>query len=294
VAAALQWARTTHDPLAVPLAVGRTMVLAEQGHLREALEVSEPLADVMPTDPDLHAWTIACRVYPTLFLNRLTDAQDLAHRAVRLAVQPLTHTQCLEACGLAHVFAGDAETGLKYHLQATAVALRLDPATLAGALCLQAQAQLSGGDLDGAEETLAESLRIGAPVDANYLWKRGDLAMARGRPEEALEHYVSSIAAAHQRHNQLQIMFDLAGAAMSLASLRRDADALELVGMLRAEVFELGGVEVELIGHVLGGEEIAAAKQRQGSAATAEHLARGRSVPAAERIAHVYALARLY
>ena len=78
-----------------------------------------------------------------------------------------------------------------------------------------------------------------------------------------------------------------------VAADKLTARTLELVGMLRAEVFELGGVGVELVGHVLGGGEIAAAEQRQGPAATAEHVARGRSVPATERIAHVYALARL-
>jgi hypothetical protein len=296
VAAALQWAWTMHDPMAIPLAVGRTMVLTEEGHLREAVEVSEPLADVTPSDPDLHAWSIACRVFLTLVLNRLAEAQDLAHRALRLAVQPLTRTLCLEVCGLAHVFVGDAETGLSYHLRATAVARGLDPATLSGALFLQAQAQLSSGDPNGAEKTLSESLRIGAPVDANMLWKHdsmhADIALVRHRPQDALAHYVSSITTAHNRQNQLHIVFSLVGVAITLATLRRDADALELVGMARAEVFELGGVG-ELLSNYPGGDEIAAAEQRQGPAATAEHLARGRSVPAAERIARVHALARL-
>jgi predicted ATPase/class 3 adenylate cyclase len=296
IAAALRWTRAVEHPLAISLAVGRTMVLAEEGRLREALEVSSFLGDVAPADPDLHAWTLACRVYPNAFLNRLAEAQDLAHRAVELAVQPLTRTVCLEACGLAYVFAGDGPTGLVYHREASAIARGLDPATLSGALILEAQAYLYSGDPDRAEATAAEFWSVGLPVDASYLWKRNtfyaDLAMVRGRPEEALGHYAASLHAAQERDNQLQMMFDLLGAAVTLAALHRDADALDLMGIVRAAVAEFGGAGAQLVSHLLRDEELREAERRAGPSAVAEHEARGRAVPAAMRVARACDLAR--
>jgi len=296
IAEALRWTRAVEDPLAVSLAVGRTMVLAEEGRLREALEASALVGDLTQADPDLHAWTLACQVYPKAFLNRLAEAQELAHRAIGLAVQPLTRTVCLEACGLVHVFAGDAPTGLVYHREATAIARGLDPATLSGALILEAQAHLYSGDPDRAEAAAAEFWSVGLPVDASYLWKRNsfyaDLAMVRGRPDEALGHYVASLRAAQERDNQLQIMFDLLGTAVTLAALHRDADALELVGIVRAAVAEFGGAGAQFVSHLLRDDELREAERRAGPAAIAEREARGRAVPAAMRVARACELAR--
>jgi predicted ATPase/DNA-binding transcriptional ArsR family regulator len=65
-AAALRWARAAGEPMADTLAVSRAIILSEQGHQREALELIDSVGDVSRLDPDTHALAVLSRLYGTL------------------------------------------------------------------------------------------------------------------------------------------------------------------------------------------------------------------------------------
>jgi tetratricopeptide (TPR) repeat protein len=55
VAAAVRWAQSTCSPLAAPLIAARGVLLADNGHLREAIETLEQLLASPPADPNVHS-----------------------------------------------------------------------------------------------------------------------------------------------------------------------------------------------------------------------------------------------
>jgi hypothetical protein len=161
---------------------------------------------------------------------------------------------------------------------------------------LEAQARLFAGQPERAAKQLADAEHVGGPVDAFMLGRRytiyADLAMLTGRTHDALEQYARSLEAAQASGNELQVMFDLRGVANALAVLGEDRDAFEVVGMVAAQVAELGGPGASVVEHLLGGEAVLAARQRVGPKAAAGHEARGRAVPAGARVDRACQLAR--
>jgi hypothetical protein len=159
---------------------------------------------------------------------------------------------------------------------------------------MEAQARLFAGDLDRATQQFADAERLGEPVDAAWLrgreTSRADLAVASGRPEEALEHYALSLEAALVSGNSFQIFTDLTGLAYALASAGHDVAALEVAGLASAQGAEVGASSLNIMS---GGEELAAAEQRLGPAG-AEHRARGIAVPTGGRVARACALAHAH
>jgi hypothetical protein len=160
----------------------------------------------------------------------------------------------------------------------------------------EAQARLAAGQLDRVAPLLAEAERIGRPVEAVLIDRRmtvyADLSMALGRPREALERYAQSLEYAQAAGNELQVMFDLLGVANALSVLQDDENVLELVGMADAHVSELAGPGNRAKGHLLGEAEVAACRARLGPEREAAALARGRAVPAAQRVDRACTLAR--
>ena len=151
-------------------------------------------------------------------------------------------------------------------------------------------------DLEGAARASAEAERIGRPADAKMLWhtetSQGDLALLTDRPLDALGHYVLSIEAAEARADQLQTLFDLFGLALALAGAGDAPDALEVHEMALAHGELVGGPGTGVIGHMLGYDPITAAEEQLGAAAASEARARGRAVPAGQRVWHACRLAR--
>jgi hypothetical protein len=163
-------------------------------------------------------------------------------------------------------------------------------------LVFEAQARMLARDFDGAAHATAEAERIGRPADAKMLWhmetSKGDLALLTGRPLDALGHYVLSIEAAEARADELQTLFDLFGLALALAGAGEDLDALEVHEMALAHGEVVGGPDTATIGHMLGYDPITTAEEQVGAAAAAEAKARGRAVPAGQRVRHACRLAR--
>ena len=296
-AAALRWARATGDALAAPLGAARAGLLADKGRVREALAVLEPLLDGRSGDPTVHARALIAHALSLMVLNRLDESIADAERAVAIATDPMTQALALGQSAIVRTFRGEHDAAVRDSEQSVAVARALGPAALSGALLFAAQAHLYAGELNRAAERLAEAERVGAPVDASKLGSvptvYGDLAMASGSPQEALQHYARSLEAAQAREDHLQVLFDLLGVATALAALRADDEALEVAGLAEGQGLDVGGPAARNVAHLLGTDSLMATEERTGPAGVAELKARGRAAPAGSRVARACQLARL-
>jgi hypothetical protein len=121
----------------------------------------------------------------------------------------------------------------------------------------------------------------------------GDLAVARGRPAEALEPYARSLESAERRGDALQVFFDLAGMANALGALARDEDAVEVYALARSQAEDVGESAVQLGEHLLGDSWVRSAAERLGGEGEAAARSRGHAVPPGQRVARACALARV-
>lgn len=295
-AAALRWARANDDALAAPLGAARAGLLADNGRVREALAVLEPLLEEPSGDPMVDARALVANAITLMIVNRLDAAIEYVDRAVAIAADPLTRALALGERSILRTFRGEYPGAVSDSEQSVVLAHELGPAALSGSLLFEAQARLYAGELDRASERLAEAERIGGPVEASKLDSaetvHGDLAMASGHPEQALEHYARSLEKAQTRQDDLQILFDLLGIAGALAVLGDDAEALEVAGLAEAHGADVSGAAAETVGHLLGADSLVAAEERAGAAATAEFRARGQAVSVGRRAARACQLAR--
>ena len=295
--AALQWARSSRDSLAAPLGAARALVLSEQGRVREMLAVLEPLMEKPSGEPAVDGRALVAYANSLCVTNQLQAALESAERAVAIASDPITRALALGQRSVVLTFRGEHEAAVRDAEELVVTASGLGPAALSGALLLSAQAHLFAGDLDCAAQQLAEAERIGAPADASAIRAaatlHGDLAMAWGRPRDALDHYAQSLEAAESRKDRAQVMFDLLGVALALATLHEDEGALEVVGLAAAEGADMSGPASTTVAHMFGSDALVAAEERAGPIRAAELKTIGRAVPAGTRVAHACQLARL-
>jgi predicted ATPase/class 3 adenylate cyclase len=295
-AAALRWAQATGDPMADRLGAAWATLLVDLGQLRASLELLETLLGSPPAEPDVHAQALIAHALALTGLDQMTEGLASVERAMELATEPLTGVLALSVRSLVHLFGGDPAAGLVDCRRATELARDLGPAMLGGMLGLEAQALIFNDEVERGAEMLVESQRVGGPAQLHFLRRQetshGDLAMLTGRPRDALEHYSRSMEMARADGIEQQVMFDLLGLAVALATVQDDAEATELVGMVEAQMAELGGPGAKPVSHLLGGEELAAAEQRLGETAVRQFKERGRAVPAAMRVDRAGALAR--
>jgi tetratricopeptide (TPR) repeat protein len=262
--------------------------------MREALAVLEPMLEQPSGDPRVDGRVLVAYALALLMLERLTESIEVANEAVAMASDAMTEVLALGQRGIVQTYRGEHEASVRDNERATALARGVGPAALSGALMFLAQSHLFAGELDQAAERLAESERIGAPVDASKLacveTLHGDLAMALGQPHQALEHYANSLEAAEGREDVLQILFDLLGVAIALAVLGDDTDALEVAGLAEAQSIDVSGLG-GLTAHMMGPESLVAVEERAGPVG-AQLKARGHLVPAGSRVARACQLAR--
>jgi tetratricopeptide (TPR) repeat protein len=293
--AALRWARATGRPLADRLAASVGMRMADMGRAGDTLEVLGPLAAAPCGDPDTdtlaaiaEAYVLLIRGEPDAAIERVdrATAQDVAIEGLRFSMRGFMRTAREDTAG-----------GVEDSVRGSELAREAGAGTLAAALLLEAQALLFHGDFDRASERFADAQRADALVPVQLMTVadtfRGDFAMRLGRPEEALEPYARSMSTAEARGNELQVLFDLLGVATALATLGRDAEAMEATGLAEAQGVEVASMS-DFAGasftHLLGDTAIVTARDRLGDAAL-EHVARGRAVPAGRRVATACALA---
>lgn len=269
-------------------------MLTSAGRVREATAVLEPLLASSPEDPEVRADALLSQEFLHSVKREYDDALRCVDEAEQLARRPWLVFMVRLARGMILPFAGEAAAGAVEAHEATRLARAFGAPVLANALMMETQALIASGALDQAEQTLEEARRVGEPVNASVLryvdTQLGDLALARGRPADALEPYARSLESAEARGDGLQVYLDLAGMAIALAALDRDEDALEVNALARSQVEDLGGSAAEMLGHTLGESRIDRAAERLGPERVAAE-ARGRAVPAGQRVARACALA---
>jgi tetratricopeptide (TPR) repeat protein len=296
-AAALRWAQAVDDPLARSLGAARAMLLVDTGRLREAISVIGPLVARRSGDPAADSLAFAAQAIALAVNNRMQEAIASSNRSVEIAADADQESLAFALIerGVVQVYRGHAKAALPDHEQATALARHLGPAALAGALSYEAQARIFAGEFERAAEQLEEVRRIGMPADAKAIWHidtlLGDLAVRSGHPQAALEPYARSLGAAEARGDQLQIFHDLLSLAEALAMTGEDAGALEEVGLSEAQSEDVRGFAGDTT-EVLPGRDIGAATRRLGPGLAGELRARGRAVPAGERVMVACRLAR--
>jgi len=255
-----------------------------------------PMLETPTGDSDVDAIALMGYAYALIMLDRTDDALAAANRAAMLARDQATVAFAHIGVGFLHLARGDVERGIEESERGTALARAAGPAATAYASLMEAQARLTGGDLDRAAALLAEGELIGAPVDAKLLWNidtlHGDLAMRRGRPRQALEHYSRSLTAAEARGDDLQVLFDLLGTANALAALEDDEPALEVAGLAEALNAEMVGDVTSYFTHLLGTDPAEASERRLGAEEARRCKALGHAQASARRVARACELAR--
>ena len=297
LASALAWARDHDRPLADRMAVRRLSVLTAVGRLRETLVLLEPLLASPPEDPDLHAEALTADAVLNMAMRRFDIALRSLDEAQQRAQSPRVQILPQLTRGLILPFAGEPDAGVLACREATRLARELGGIELVDALLNETQALVAAGELDQAAETLEEFRRTGEALNAASLrfldTQLGDLAMARGRPAEALEPYARSLETAERRGDALQVFFDLAGMANALGALARDEDAVEVHALARSQAEDIGHSVLQLGEHLLGDAWVHSAAERLGDEDEAAARSRGQSVPAGQRVARACALARV-
>jgi tetratricopeptide (TPR) repeat protein len=290
--AALRWATATHDPLEQPLAAAFAVVLLDGGRVREGGAIIERLTASPSADPEVRFVVLFAHSAYLGSIGRLDDSLRVADEAYRAAPDDKARSQALILRGLSSHFAGYTAEALTDHAEATALAREVnDPVLLACALASEAQALTGARLLDEAAARLDEARMVGSPVDANLLYYEhtaiGDLALANGRPADALEPYARSLEQALGDGMLDQISVDLFTVAEALAALGHDAEALEVAGMADSQEAEIGtSMGPPCCDH------LAALEQRLGPTRTAELKRRARATGPAERVARACELAR--
>jgi len=294
-AAALEWARRAGDEIAQPLAVWLAAWLATRGGLREAIAILAPLVEALPADPDLRATVAVHHAMALVLSGEREAAMRWSEQAVEWAESDRVRTEVLIGRALARSFGGQAEAALADNRAASRLARDIDDPLLCAALGFEAQALIAVGELDEASRVLDELREVGERSSASTLWaidtQLGDLAMAAGRPEEALEPYARSLETAEVRGDRLQVLFDLRGMANALAQLGRDEDALEVLGLADEQAVEMGG-STEIAAHLQGDAPVRSALDRLGPLRAERARARGRTVGAGLRVARTCQLVR--
>jgi predicted ATPase len=291
--AALRWAGANHDPLEPALAAAYANLVLSFGRFREGAAITERLIASPPADAEVRWLALLAHSLYLGNVGRLDEACRFADEAYRAAPDAMTRSNALIVRGISNLFARHPAEAVRDHAEATALARELDddPAFLAGALVCEAQALIAVRSLAEAAALLDEARTVGSPVDAHALDNLnthiGDLALADGRPTDALEPYSRSLERALADGSMMQIINDLVGLAEALAALGHEAESLEVAGMAESQGAEIGAVP-----DALYAEHRAALEQRIGPARAGELKQRGRAADPAERVARACQLAR--
>jgi predicted ATPase len=291
--AALRWASANRDPLEQPLAAAYAHLVLCIGRYREGGAITERLIASPPSNVEVRCLALLAHSLYLGNFGRFDDALRFADEAYRAAPDAKTRSYALLLRGLSNFFGGRVSEAVKDHAEATALARQPhdDPAFLSGALVLEAQALTGARSLDEAAARLDEARTVGAPADANILYSldsdMGDLALADGRPADALEPYARSLEHALADSNMMQIRNDLFSVAEVLAALGREPESLEVAGMAESHCIEIGASL-----DTIYDQHLAALEQRIGPATAAELKQRGRAANPAERVARACKLAR--
>jgi predicted ATPase/class 3 adenylate cyclase len=294
--AAMRWARDAGDPIFRQIAASHAMVASDRGHVREAVSTVELVSAEPSSDPAQRSLELVALAWARFAAAQIDEAIEAAVQAAALAPSAQARSYAKGIRGTILVIRGrDLAGGMRDTDEAVRLADPADEPYLTGALVLNAQAHLANNDFDGASRLLEEADRLAARSDADFIWRRytllGDTAAMQGRFGEALEYYAQSLEEAERRGHAMQILFDLIGTALALASSGQDSEAMEVAAMAERHAAEIGGRAGRAF-HMLSGEPLERAEQRLGPEGLAEATRRGEQVPAAQRVTRTCELCR--
>jgi tetratricopeptide (TPR) repeat protein len=216
--------------------------------------------------------------------------------ALELALQsdPTLAVTVLALRSVSRIASDDAPGAIADATAASERATSFGGPVLAGALSLESQARLAGGEHELARARLESSAALAASCDATTSWAHdslfGDIAFERGDLSEALRSYARSLQGAEARGDAQQIAYDLIALAGTLARLHLDESAAEVVGILDAHCMGVGATREQMLPVAVGRDEAMAALDRLGRAAEAPRQ-RGVAVVGGQRIARAVMLA---
>jgi predicted ATPase/class 3 adenylate cyclase len=293
--AAMRWARAARDPMFHQIAAPHAMVASDRGDVREAMSTVELLRGEPSADPERQSLELIALAWARFATGQIDEALEAADQGVKLARTPQARSHTLLIRGTILVFRDQLDEGVRDTDEGVRLADQGDEAYLTGALMLQAQAYLSRADFDRSTQLLEEAERLGERSDGDFVWRkytlRGDTAAMHGRFNEALEHYALSLEEAERRGHAMQLLFDLMGTALALASSKQDSEAIEVMAMAERHAAEIGGRAGKAF-HMLSGEPLDRAEQRLGPDGMDDARRRGERVPADQRIARTCELCR--
>lgn len=295
--AAMRWARAAGEPILRQLIPAHATVMADRGHVREAVSAVELMSSDPSPDPGQRTLELISLAWARFAAAQVDEAVELSNQAAELAPTAQLRSYALTIRGTVLVIRGrDLEQGMHDTDEAVRLADPADEPYLAGVLTLSAQAHLANRDFEGARRLLEQAEQTAERCDADFIWRRytllGDTAAMQGRLAEALEYYALSLEEAERRGHDMQILFDLCGTALALAGSERDIAALEVLAMAEQHAAEIGG-RAGAAFHMLSGEPLERAEQRLRPADLADAKRRGAQVPAAQRVTHACRLCRI-
>ncbi len=295
-AAAMRWARASGDPIFRPIAAAHVNLAADRGYVRDAVSTVELLIAEPSQDPEQHSLELVGLVWARFGAGQIADALEAAAQAVELAPGNQVRSYALLIRGTLLVIRNvDLDAGVRDTDEGVRLADPSDEAYLAAALTLNSQAHLSRGEFDRATQLLEEAERLAERSDADFIWRkytlRGDMAAMQGRFAEALEFYALSLEEAERRGHPMQILFDLMGTALALASAAQDAEAMQVLAMAERHAAEIGG-QAGAAFHMLSGDPLEQAEKRLGDAGVRAAKRQGEQVPAAQRVTRTCELCR--
>ena len=293
-AVALEWAQSTGDLIAAPLAASRAMLIAWEGRPFEALAILEPVLSSPPTDREVHAQALLAKARAVSLIGRPADQVAAATAALQLVTEDRTRVDALIERTVGYLQTDQVDAAIADSEQAIALARGLAPEALSNALTIAGtQARIQAGQLDFAAALLDEALQIGADVShrGSPSDLHADLALARGEPQEALRLYTLALEHDQQRQDTFGIYLHLDSLADALALSYNDVEAFEVAGMAAAQTRDLGAPNRPRW-QIHGPDPMAEAEQRLGAEAAAQAHRRGMEVDPGYRVTRACGLAR--
>ncbi len=294
---ALAWAASNDPELYRRLVSGLTLLLVlHRGQIRDALEhTTRACAGLEGPRDEVEAWLDYCRAWALLASGQTDEATSVIEPVVAFyrARGDALHL------GLALNMAAWTPPGGDF-MRAVELAresLELlrstgDPLLTNRGLVALIQNLIQLGALEEAEQLLTEaeaSITNGESELANRVATlRGDAALTNKEAATALQHFVGSLELAARRGDGLQVINDSKSVAQALALSGHPEAALEAAGAAAA-IAEDGG-------HAIVFPDVQAAIDAANDdvgAASPELMARGRNLPAGERVPRVLTLGRL-
>lgn len=286
---ALSWALIHDPPLHRRLVTEIGLGFVRRGFAREVVDLG---AAAQSGDGPLDAtgaWLSNVRAYALVICDGHEEAERVLAPAiayVRAAGDPrdlglLLHT----ATWMAET--QEQERALAFAEESLALLRGTgEPALERRALIALVQSMLDLGRLDEAEATIPVAMEL---VGRDVMTWRGDIALLRDRPDEAVGHYAVSLERAAREHDELQVINDAHGLAVGLLRAAPIETGMEAAGVATAYAADSGHGGFSRFGGLYGGVDLDQALRNPMARNAFE---RGRAVEPAERAPHLLRLAR--